>query len=86
MKQAISYANADSIQAEFFVFTDGNIWQIKRNTAAGWVNYPNIPSLKNNNQTELEFSSLLHYIDEINLYFIGYINQFQVKVSLTLSK
>ena len=65
MKQAISYANADSIQAEFCVFTDGNIWQVKRKTAAGWVNYPNIPKLKNNDQTEFKYSILLHDLDEI---------------------
>lgn len=56
MKQAISFANADSIQAEYCVFTYGNIWQVKRKTAAGWVNYPNISKLKNNNETEFEFS------------------------------
>jgi hypothetical protein len=38
MKQAIRYASADSIQAEFCVFTDGNIWQIKRKKAVGWFN------------------------------------------------
>jgi len=65
MKQAISYANADSIQAEFCVFTDGDIWQVKRKTVAGWVNYPNIPKLKNNDQTEFKFSTLLHDLNEI---------------------
>lgn len=65
MKQAISYANADSIQAEFCVFTNGSLWQVKRKTAAGWINYPNIPKLKNNNETAFEFSSLLHDLDEI---------------------
>jgi hypothetical protein len=38
MKQAISYAREDSIQADFCVFTDGNTWQIKRKKAAGWFN------------------------------------------------
>jgi len=65
MKQAISYASADSIQAEFCVFTDGDIWQVKRKTAAGWVNYPNIPKLNSNNETEFDFSVLLHNIDEV---------------------
>ncbi|WP_435235518.1 type I restriction enzyme HsdR N-terminal domain-containing protein [Psychromonas sp. PT13] len=65
MKQAISYANADSIQAEFCVFTDGNIWQVKRNTAAGWVHYPNIPCIKEYENTELEFSQFLNDLDEV---------------------
>ena len=65
MKQAISYANSDSIQADFCIFTDGNIWQVKRKTEAGWVNYPSIPKLNWNNETEFEFSRLLHDLDEI---------------------
>lgn len=65
MKQAISYANADSIQAKFCVFTNGDIWQVKRKTAAGWVSYPNIPKLNSKNGTEFEFSVLLHNMDEI---------------------
>lgn len=65
INQAISYANADSIQAEFCVFTDGEIWQVKRKTATGWVNYPNIPKLNSNNETKFELSVLLHNIDEI---------------------
>ena len=49
MKQVISDANTDYIQAEFCIFTDENLWKVKRKTAAGGVNYPNIPKLKNNN-------------------------------------
>jgi hypothetical protein len=43
MKQVISYTRIDSIQADFCVFTVGDILKIKRKTAAVWVNYPNIP-------------------------------------------
>jgi len=32
---------------------------------AGWINYPNIPKLKNSNQTEFEFSTLLHDLYEL---------------------
>jgi hypothetical protein len=65
MKQAISYASADSIQADFCVFTDGNIWQVKRKTAAGWVNYPNIPRINAYQETALDFSQLLYNLDEV---------------------
>lgn len=34
MKQFISYDSADSIQTDFCVFNNGNIWQVKRKTAA----------------------------------------------------
>jgi hypothetical protein len=65
MKQAISYASADSIQAEFCVFTNENIWQVKRKTAAGWVNYPNIPRINETHETALDFSQLLYNLDEV---------------------
>ena len=65
MKQAISYAMLILFKLIFCIFTDGNICQVKRKTAVGCLNYPNIPKLRNNNQTEFEFSILLHELDEI---------------------
>ncbi len=65
MKQAMSYADANSIQAEFCVFTDGNVWQVKRKLASGWVSYPNIPRLINGQEVEFELSDFLHDLDRI---------------------
>ncbi len=65
MKQALNYTNADSIQTDICVFTDGNIWQVKRKTTAGQVNYPNIPRLNTLQNTEFKLSTLLHDLDYI---------------------
>jgi hypothetical protein len=43
----------------------GEYEEKKLKTAAGWVNYPNILKLKNNNQTEFQFSTLFHGLDEM---------------------
>jgi hypothetical protein len=59
MKQAISYASADSIQANFFVFSDENVCQFQRKTAAGWFN---IPPINETHETALDFSQLLHHL------------------------
>jgi hypothetical protein len=59
MKQAISYASADSIQADFCVFSDENVCQFQRKTAAGWFN---IPPINETQETALDFSQLLHHL------------------------
>jgi len=41
------------------VFSDRNIWKVKRKIEAGWINYPNIPPVNENQETELDFSILL---------------------------
>ncbi len=62
MKQAISYANADSIQFKLsFVY----LLMVISKTAAGWVNYPNIPRINEQQETEFEFSTLQHDLDDI---------------------
>jgi len=72
MQQAISYADANSIQAEYCVFTDGNTWQVKRKTTSGWVSYPNIPRLIDGQEVEFELSDFLHDLDRIKpaLYWL----------------
>ncbi|MFT6987165.1 MAG: hypothetical protein ACJAT7_003018, partial [Psychromonas sp.] len=47
------------------VFTDGNIWQVKRTKAAGWLNYPTIPRINGTHETALDFSQLLYNLDEV---------------------
>lgn len=43
MAQAVSYADAQIIQAEFAVYTNGNTWQVKRRLPQGWVAVPDLP-------------------------------------------
>jgi Holliday junction resolvase-like predicted endonuclease len=43
MAQAISYASAQTIQAEFAVYTNGDVWQVKRRIRDEWVAVPDLP-------------------------------------------
>jgi hypothetical protein len=43
MEQAISYADAPEIQAEFAVVTNGKDWQVKRRVKAQWCAVPDLP-------------------------------------------
>ncbi|WP_309384665.1 type I restriction enzyme HsdR N-terminal domain-containing protein [Cerasicoccus frondis] len=45
LEQAISYADAQTIKAEFAVFTDGDAWKVRRKIGHGWVGVIDIPKL-----------------------------------------
>ena len=44
MAQAISYADARDIQAEFAVYTNGGEWHVKRKVQRDWVEVPDLPT------------------------------------------
>lgn len=43
MAQAISYADAQEIQATFAVYTNGTVWHVKRRVSEQWVAVPDLP-------------------------------------------
>lgn len=43
MEQAISYADAQRIQAEFAVYTNGDVWDVRRRIRTGWVPVIDLP-------------------------------------------
>lgn len=43
LDQAISYANSETIKAEFVIYTNGTVWQVQRRIHGGWVPVPDIP-------------------------------------------
>lgn len=43
MEQAISYADAQRIQAEFAVYTNGDVWDVRRRIRTGWVPAIDLP-------------------------------------------
>ncbi len=43
MAQAISYAYAQNIRAEFAVYTNGDAWHVKRRIREKWVSVPDLP-------------------------------------------
>lgn len=73
MAQAISYADAQEIGAEFAIYTNGQIWNVQRRIHDKWVPVPDLPPLVfeqwNRPITELlrtvrEVSPLLHKLDQ----------------------
>jgi hypothetical protein len=45
MAQAISYADAQTIRAEFALYTNGVEWHVRRKVANNWVTIPSLPTL-----------------------------------------
>ncbi len=43
MEQAISYAASQRVKAEYVLYTNGDVWQVKRNIRNGWVDVLDIP-------------------------------------------
>ncbi len=43
MEQAVSYASAQEIQAEFAVYTNGQVWHVKRRIRDQWIAVPDFP-------------------------------------------
>jgi hypothetical protein len=52
MAQAISYADAQSIRAEFAVYTNGDTWHVKRRVRQEWVSVIDLPREIDRNGTE----------------------------------
>lgn len=63
MTQAISYADAQTIKAEFAVYTNGTIWHVKRKVSNDWVEIPDLPTLIRAEAQE-HLVDILHALDE----------------------
>lgn len=46
MKQAISYATAADVNAEFAAYTNGNVWWVRRRVKDQWVPVPDLPTFR----------------------------------------
>jgi len=44
IEQARSYANAHEINAEFIIYTNGDIWRVQRRIGSDWVAVPDLPN------------------------------------------
>ena len=72
MAQTVSYADAQSIRAEFAVYTNGDVWHVRRRVREQWVPLPDLPVAIDQNGTE-PLTELLHAITDLNplLYKLG---------------
>jgi hypothetical protein len=62
MEQAVSYASAQEIQAEFAVYTNGQVWHVKRRIRDEWIAVPDFPHQNTPSGGEPIFE-LLHCLD-----------------------
>lgn len=46
MNQAISYATASDMNAEFAVYTNGDVWWVRRRVKDVWVPIPDLPTFR----------------------------------------
>lgn len=61
--QAISYADANTMRAPYAVFTNGDVWIVKRKLMDQWVDVPDI-SKHIDDDHEIELEQLIRSIDE----------------------
>jgi hypothetical protein len=61
--QAISYADAQGMDAEFVLYTNGSTWIVRRKVGREWVEVPDLP-IKAREETERHaFGDILHALD-----------------------
>ena len=55
MKQALSYADANTMKAQYAIYTNGDVWEVRRKMDNEWVEIPDLPSrIDSNYQVELD--------------------------------
>jgi hypothetical protein len=52
MAQAISYADAQTIRAEFALYTNGTEWHVRRKVSNDWLAIPSLPTLAHSESQE----------------------------------
>jgi hypothetical protein len=65
MAQAISYADAQNIRAEFALYTNGDAWHVKRRIRDHWVPVTDLPQQVDRNGTE-SITELLRALAALN--------------------
>jgi Type I restriction enzyme R protein N terminus (HSDR_N) len=64
LKQAISYANAEDIRAEYAVYTNGKVWLVNRRVHDRWIPVPDLPE-QTDHQIKMPMDELLDGIDMV---------------------
>lgn len=64
IEQAISYADSASIKAELAIYTNGNIWIVRRKISETWVGIPDIP-IFSDRATSIDICHAMSLIKEL---------------------
>jgi len=71
MQQAISYADANTMKAQYAVYTNGDVWEVKRKIGDNWVDIPDLP--KNiDGEYRIELDELVRSINDFGPAFYWY--------------
>jgi len=72
MAQAISYAESQNVNAEYAVYTNGDVWHVKRKMNGNWLMVPDLPLRTARTDTK-ELTDLLRSLNDILplLYMLG---------------
>lgn len=65
MAQAISYADSQNVHAEYAVYTNGDVWRVKRKMNGNWLPVPDLP-LRTVRADTKEITYLLRALNEIS--------------------
>jgi hypothetical protein len=52
INQALSYASLPDVNAEFAVYTNGEVWWVRRRVRGQWIEVPDIPMLQDDKPTD----------------------------------
>jgi hypothetical protein len=72
MQQALSYADANTMKAQFAVYTNGDIWKVKKKIGDEWVDIPDLPK-KVDGDYLIELDELVRSINDFKpaLYWLN---------------
>jgi hypothetical protein len=68
MQQALSYADANTIKARYAVYTNGDIWHVKRKVGGEWVDVPDLPK-RSDDDYIVRMEDLLISLDDLTPAF-----------------
>jgi hypothetical protein len=62
--QAISYADSSGVKAEYAVYTNGEVWAVRRRVGTEWVAVPDLPRLPNEMEP-IEVERVMSLVEEL---------------------
>jgi len=68
MQQALSYADANTMKAHYAVYTNGDIWEVKRKMGSEWVIIPDLPK-RIDGDYRINLDELVRSIDDFKPAF-----------------
>jgi hypothetical protein len=63
MKQALSYADANTMKAKYAIYTNGDVWEVRRKMNDEWVVIPDLPTQIDDNYV-IELDQLIWSIND----------------------